>query len=409
MRTSSRCGLVIAAAIIFTRSGVVADAQALDAAAKKAAEERKAKSDASKVYTNADLKPVADAAPANADAEPAAEAPPSPPMTEAVRESILSRVVPAVVTIEQGRNLGTGFFVAPTIVLTNRHVVDGASSVRVRLANGRTSSASVMSVASDADLALVRVDSPPAPQPTVSLGSARAARVGQDVLVIGSALGLQGTVTRGIVSAVRTVNGVMLVQTDAAINPGNSGGPLVTASGQVVGITTMKVRAAEALGFAIGIDHAKALIGGQTSVALADARSSTENGANVLGMPSGSSTDASRDRGALQFEAIVRGAARQADTIDRYWRQYQTACPGTPARHVADGRDWFGIWAIPPSRNTDAPPRCPAARADLVAAASQIQTVMKAAEEDARTAGVTPGTVRDIRRKYAMDWSNWDR
>jgi len=409
MQLSSRRGLAIAATVILIR-GSVADGQSLDAAAKKAAEERKAQSDASKTYTNADLKPVADPSPAVVDAELTAETPPSPPMTDAVRESILSRVVPAVVTIEQGRTIGTGFFVAPAIVLTNRHVVDGANSVRVRLANGRTSAASVMSVASDADLALVRVDSPPTPQPTVSLGSTRAARVGQDVLVIGSALGLQGTVTRGIVSAVRTVAGVRLVQTDAAINPGNSGGPLVTASGQVVGITTMKVRAAEALGFAIGIEHAKTLIGGRTTVALADATSGTESSASVLGLPAASSTDLSRERGALQFEAIVRGTAQQADTIDRYWRQYEAACATAPARHVPDGRDWFGIWASPASaKNRDAAPRCQAALVDLTKAASQVRTVMKAAEEEARRAGVSPGVVRDIRRKYALDWSNWDR
>src|SRR6187200_1855661 len=137
MQLSSRRGLAIAATVILIR-GSVADGQSLDAAAKKAAEERKAQSDASKTYTNADLKPVADPSPAVVDAELTAETPPSPPMTDAVRESILSRVVPAVVTIERGRTIGTGFFVAPAIVLTNRHVVDGASSVRVRLANGRT-------------------------------------------------------------------------------------------------------------------------------------------------------------------------------------------------------------------------------------------------------------------------------
>ena len=101
MLMSSPRGLVIASAIICAGASVLsAHPQTLDAAAKKAAEERKAKADAPKVYTNADLKPVADAPATVVDAEPDADAAPSPPMTEAVRESILSRVVPAVVTIE---------------------------------------------------------------------------------------------------------------------------------------------------------------------------------------------------------------------------------------------------------------------------------------------------------------------
>ena len=250
--------LVLSVACAFAQP-LDAHQQALDAVAKKTAEERKGQPDAPKVYTNADLKRAPAAEPAPVDVELVAEITTAAPMTEAVRESLVSSIVPAVVTIEQGRVVGTGFFVAPGLVLTNRHVVEGASLVRVKLSGGRSSSGSVMSLASDADLALVRVDNPPSPQPTVSLGDARNARAGQDVLVIGSALGLQGTVTRGIVSALRTVNGIRLVQTDAAINPGNSGGPLVLSNGQVVGITTMKVRAAEALCFAIGIEHAKVL------------------------------------------------------------------------------------------------------------------------------------------------------
>jgi hypothetical protein len=314
-----------------------------------------------------------------------------------------------VVTIEQGRTVGSGFFVAPGIVLTNRHVVDGANSVRVKFSNGRTSAAYVTSVASDADLALVRVDAPPAPQPTLSLGAARTARVGKELLVIGYPQRLQGTETRGNDSALRSVSGITLVQTDAAINPGNSGGPVVTSNGQVVGIATMKVRAAEALGFAIAIEHARTLMAGRTTVALADARSGGDSGPTPLNVPAKSAADEARELGTVQFEMIVRAAARQADAIDRYWQQYQTKCPGAPAPRVLDGRDWFGIWANSSTVGTSTAPRCPLARAELVVAASKIRDAMKAAEEAARTAGVNPGTVRDIRRKHAMEWSNWDR
>jgi serine protease Do len=90
-----------------------------------------------------------------------------------------------------------------------------------------------------------------------------AVEVGQDVIAIGSPLGLEGTVTRGIVSGLRSLGKIPLVQIDAAINPGNSGGPLLDASGQVIGVNTLKLRpsTAESLGFAIGVDHVKALFG----------------------------------------------------------------------------------------------------------------------------------------------------
>ena len=86
--------------------------------------------------------------------------------------------------------------------------------------------------------------------------------VGHDVIAIGSPLGLEGTVTRGIVSGLRSLGRVPLVQIGATIHPGNSGGPLLDASGQVIGVNTLKLRpaTAESLGFAIGVDHVKAVL-----------------------------------------------------------------------------------------------------------------------------------------------------
>src|SRR5213596_3868254 len=101
------------------------------------------------------------------------------------------------------------------------------------------------------------------------MGSAMRARAGQEVMALGSPLGLQNTVTRGIVSAVRQVGALTLVQTDAAINPGNSGGPLLARNGEVIGITTMSMRSAVAQGlsFAVAIDHAAALLAGKRPTA----------------------------------------------------------------------------------------------------------------------------------------------
>jgi S1-C subfamily serine protease len=96
----------------------------------------------------------------------------------------------------------------------------------------------------------------------LELSSIGRVRPGQEVIAIGSALGvLQNTVTRGIVSALRNDGGVMLLQTDAAINPGNSGGPLLDRSGRVVGVNSMKVGgAAASIGFAVAADHVRTLV-----------------------------------------------------------------------------------------------------------------------------------------------------
>jgi hypothetical protein len=301
--------------------------------------------------------------------------------------------------------------VAPDVVLTNKHVIDGSSSVQVRFFDGSTSSAYVSATAFDADLALVHVNQVPPSQPILTFTRARDVQVGEEVLAIGSPLGvLQGTVTRGIVSAVRTIGGLIFVQTDAAINPGNSGGPLVDGAGRVIGITTEKITAGESLGFAIAIDHAITLLQGRNTVALhnTDGTLSGDTRLSAAFNPAvKSETDLRRERGGAQFEHDVQGYARLADSVDARWRQYQTLCAVTTAREVPDGRAWFGAWDAPASKESS--PACGAARAALLDATVPIRTGMKQAEENARRADLAPGVIRDIRRKYAMDWTDWDR
>src|SRR5262249_32703017 len=139
---------------------------------------------------------------------------------------------------------------------------------------------------------------------------------------------LQSTVTSGIVSAVRTVNGLMYVQTDAAINPGNSGGPLVDRTGSVIAITTAKLKGAESLGFALAIDHAKRLLVGQTTVALPNTPTNARDRSleGVLSPSTASDADTQRERGTQRFEASVQALARQADYIDSYWQRYRLDC-----------------------------------------------------------------------------------
>lgn len=169
---------------------------------------------------------------------------------------------------------GTGFIVdAAGLIFTNDHVIEGASSIKVTLADGRSFDATVIDTDSTRDLALLKVDA--SGLPTVRLGRSSSLQLGQSVVAIGYALGLSGgpSVTSGIISSlertvqaqdsaaaggVRTYRNVL--QTSAAINPGNSGGPLVDLSGAVVGINTAGVSSADNIGFAISIDAARSFI-----------------------------------------------------------------------------------------------------------------------------------------------------
>ncbi|MBV9410258.1 MAG: trypsin-like peptidase domain-containing protein [Acidimicrobiia bacterium] len=184
-------------------------------------------------------------------------------------------------------------------LLTNNHVVNGATSIKVTIGNDTQShDASVIGTDPTHDLALVKINGV-SNLPTAQLGNSSDLQVGDSVIAIGNALNLQGgmTVTEGIVSALnRSIsagdqNGGSseslsgLIQTDAAINPGNSGGPLVNSSGQVVGINTATSGDAQNIGFAIAIDNAKPIIdqlrkGGSSS----NAGAAQQGGAAFLGV-----------------------------------------------------------------------------------------------------------------------------
>jgi putative serine protease PepD len=179
---------------------------------------------------------------------------------------VLAKVEPAVVLIRAEGGAGTGMILTPDgEVLTNAHVVDGASSITVTLSGqSRSQPAELLGADPVADVALVKMNDV-SHLPTVSLGSSGAAEVGDSVVAIGNALDLEGglTVTKGIVSALdrtigdedETLQG--LIQTDAAINPGNSGGPLVSAAGEVIGMNTAVAGDAQNIGFALAIDRVK--------------------------------------------------------------------------------------------------------------------------------------------------------
>lgn len=171
--------------------------------------------------------------------------------------------------------VGTGFVVrSDGLIVTNDHVVDGATEITVTLPDGTSLAARVVATDRDHDLAVLDVDA--LDLATVPLGDSSALAVGEPVVAIGYALDLEGgpTVTSGIISslertievqdsgggpgAVRTYEDVL--QTDAALNSGNSGGPLVTLDGQVVGVNAAGSAQAENIGFAVAINSAKPLI-----------------------------------------------------------------------------------------------------------------------------------------------------
>ena len=167
---------------------------------------------------------------------------------------------------------GSGFLVSPDgYILTNHHVVEGATKLEVEMNDGNEYDARVIGSDPSIDLALIKIDSEGKRFPYVTLGDSESLRVGEWVLAIGNPLGLEYTVTAGVVSAKSrnlaigaTLPGVAsFIQTDAAINKGNSGGPLLNSSGQVVGINTAISRGdmtgalVEGIGFALPIDVAR--------------------------------------------------------------------------------------------------------------------------------------------------------
>jgi V8-like Glu-specific endopeptidase len=341
-------------------------------------------------------------------ATPAADLPPSSP--PASLEEVVSRSLPAVVRIETATGLGSGFYIEPGTIVTNAHVVATNSTVTVRHASGTEVQGTVYTASRAFDLALVRVPAGTSVTP-LPTGSALRARPGREVVALGTPLGLQNTVTRGVVSAVRHAGPEMLVQTDAAINPPNSGGPLLDSSGDVIAVTTMTVKPGEGRGLSFGVaaEHVRALLEGRLPL---QAEGSPLSGFNQPPSPAAPTPERpqaadAREDGARAFEQVIARLGRDADLLDERFRSFLRVCYSGSLRSdlahawfaLLDGRSFHGIVS----------PACEAPFAELKQFAYQIQNGVRAADEAARRADVYPGTRRDILQRYRLDYDAWTR
>jgi hypothetical protein len=313
------------------------------------------------------------------------------------------------VTIESAAGLGTGFFVSQNRIITNQHVVAQSTVVTLRLAGGQQTRGRVIRRSLEADLAIVESETPFAGAP-LALRPLSGVRTGEEVLAIGSpALGrsaLESSVTRGIISGIRSMEGLMVIQTDAALNPGNSGGPLVDSSGQVVGINTIKAIQQESIGFAVAADYAQALLQGQPVTAAAgQAQPGRSAGAPAIPAPpeAPSESDMAREMGERQFEAEMEAFAPHAAKFIRSVENYRDAC-----MQQRRGQSWQ---TVAPAIATDNPaaPECMQAKVDIVGFKNEITKALRIVIDQARRAGVYPGTIREIMQKYGVYWDGWER
>jgi S1-C subfamily serine protease len=352
--------------------------------------------------------PVADAAPALVDSplETTPPSPPEPPPATASLEDVVSRILPAVASITAGPSRGTGFFIKPDQVLTNAHVIQGQTSVTLQVGT-TTYNARVMTVSTGSDLALLQVSGANPNQPVLTMGSVTHARVGQEVIAVGSALGvLSNTVTRGIVSAMRQVGNITLIQTDAAINPGNSGGPLVDRSGSVIGVNSLAVaaQAGQGLAFAVAIDHATDLLKGQGGTGAAP----TPLSALTKAMGGPSDSDQSRARGEQSYAQVLEWADRNSAQLDTYWEKYAGSCVSSSSR--SGDRAWFAVFETNGvTLNPASSLNCQSWLDTLESNAAPIRAAVETAGEAARRSGVYPGVLRDLRRRHRMNWAGWER
>lgn len=341
-------------------------------------------------------------------------APASPPSSLATSgltpalEDMVDQAMPAIVLVETTSGRGSAFFVQHDTLITNVHVVQNDAYVTLRRMDGSTANARVQTKAPAFDIAVLKVGQPSPTQAFLPMGSALTLKPGQEVIVIGSALGtLQNSVSRGIVSGLRSSGGVTLVQTDAAANPGNSGGPMLDRNGRVVGITTAGYRESQGLNFAVSIDHAKDILDGKQA-----ALGSTQAGLRdikpmVPGGSARSESDRRQEQGEEEFLGRIESAAEAAEQLDGVWSRFRQGCykSAIPGRY---DREWFAVF-VPQGIPGDAAAGCIDYYRQMTAEMQKFRTYMRQTIEGARRTNVLPGTMRDALRKNRLQFDGWDR
>lgn len=344
---------------------------------------------------------------ANAPADNAAAPEPlalAEPELTPVLEDMVDSAMPSIVLVETTGGRGSAFFVQRDTLITNVHVVQQDSYVTLRRMDGSTISARVHTRAPAFDIAVLKVAQPSPSQPFLPMGSTSQLKPGQEVIVIGSALGtLQNSVSRGIVSGLRNSGGVTLVQSDAAANPGNSGGPMLDRNGRVVGILTAGYRGQEGLNFAVAIDHARDIIDGRET----NLGSGQAGLASIEPMqPGGQAAESDRrqQQGEQDFLKRVASAEQAAPQLDSAWQRFRSICYKSPIRGSYD-REWFAMFA-PGGIPGDAGAGCVEYFQGMQREMNKFRDYMRTAVQDARRANVLPGTIRDTLRARRLnhDW-----
>ena len=208
--------------------------------------------------------------------------------------------------------------------------------------------------------------------------------------------------TRGIVSALRQVGSVVLVQTDAAINPGNSGGPLLDRSGRVLAVATMRMGGrAEALGFGVGAEHVRAMLDGRAP----QSAQTGQRPADLFAPGRAEGADGDRETGEATYERFLVEAGKRADQLDSSWTDFVTDCLSGRAPSTRSDRGWYALWEK--FDDTKVSPACTRFFADFKVAAREFERRMTEAADRARGVGVYPGVCRGLRQRHRLDFPDW--
>jgi S1-C subfamily serine protease len=188
---------------------------------------------------------------------------------------IASRALPSIAVVRSKSSLGSGFVVGAGLLATNLHVVAGARDVAVTFASGeRTPVTAVHAYDADHDLAVLRVGRTP---PPLTLADAQDMAIGEAVVTIGDPMGLEATVSGGLLSAVRVAGPTFtILQITAPIAPGSSGGPVFNERGEVVGVATATLRQGQNLNFAVPASYLARLLGASKPLGMAAFAAATE-------------------------------------------------------------------------------------------------------------------------------------